>query len=346
MAGAATLVSGIAEVPHDEWDARLDTLGLTDAYLRLGYLRSAAVLTPGEPVLLHHAGDDGDVVFAALVREEPTDLITPYGYGGPVAAGARPPVATFADAYDEWCRGRGAVSTFVLFHPLYANQEHGFGFEVQPLAGTIAWALEPAEGAEPADALLVGMHRHHRRMVRRALNGGAEVRTTVCAPGDAAGLEGFRELYEATMHRADADPFYLFDDAYWAALADGVPMVRVEVWREDEPLAAVLGLTGAPWLHSHLGASSEAGRGLGASHLAIYALAGWGQEHGYTRLHLGGGVGGQRDSLFLYKERFAPGGEVAAAIGKAVHDPARYRELTGQTEVSYAGFFPAYRDPH
>ena len=332
-------MSGIAEVPHDEWDDRLDTLGLTDAYLRLGYLHSAAVLTPGEPVLLHHAGEDGDVAFAALVREGPIDLITPYGYGGPVTAGARPPVAGFSEAYGEWCRARGAVSTFALFHPLYANQELGFGFEVQPLAGTIAWDL--ASGRD----LMAGMHRHHRRMVRRALNGGAEVRTTVCAPGDAAGLASFRELYEATMRRAGADPFYLFGDAYWAALAGGVPMVLVEVSRGDEPLASVLGLTGAPWLHYHLGASSETGRGLGASHLAIYSLATWGQEHGYARLHLGGGVGGQRDSLFLYKERFAPGGELAAAIGKAVHDPQRYRSLTGQTEISYEGFFPAYRAP-
>lgn len=333
-------MSGLTEVPHDEWDARLDALGLRDAYLRLGYLRSAAVLTPGEPVLLHHAGDAGDVAFAALVREDPTDLITPYGYGGPVTAGARPPVTGFTEAYGAWCRARGAISTFVLFHPLYANQAFGFGFEVQPLAGTIAWDL--AAGAD----LMAGMHRHHRRMVRRATGAGAEVRTTVCAPGDATAPAGFRALYEETMRRAGADGFYRFGDAYWAALADGVPMVLVEVWRGDEQLAAVLGLTGAPWLHYHLGASSEAGRGLGASHLAIYSLACWGQANGYTRLHLGGGVGGRHDSLFLYKQRFAPDGEVAAAVGKAVHDPERYRSLTGQSEISYEGFFPAYRASH
>ena len=91
-------------VADDEWDARLDALGLTDAYLRRGYLRAGAVLTPAEPVLLHLAGDRGDVVFAALRRTGPTDLITPYGYGGPVVAGREPPVAAFAGAYDEWCR--------------------------------------------------------------------------------------------------------------------------------------------------------------------------------------------------------------------------------------------------
>ncbi len=333
-------MTALEVVAEDEWDARLDSLGLTDAYLRCGYLRAGAVLTPAQPLLLHLAGDGGHVVFAALRRTGPTDLITPYGYGGPVTAGAEPPVAGFADAYQEWCQARSAVSTFVLFHPLYANQELDLGFHVEPLTGTIAWDL-----AHESD-LLAGMHRHHRRMVRRALGDDAEVRVAVCTPGDVDALAGFRRLYTETMQRAGADAFYLFGDAYWSALADRVPMVCVEVWQGPERMAGVLGLTGAPWLHYHLGASSESGRSLGASHLALYALARWGQEQGYSRLHLGGGVGGRRDSLFLFKERFAPNGEIPAAIGKAVHDPRRYRELTGQTEPSFEGFFPAYRAPH
>jgi serine/alanine adding enzyme len=333
-------VTALEVVADEEWDARLDALGLTDAYLRRGYLRAGAALTPAQPLLLHLAGDRGDVVFAALRRTEPTDLITPYGYGGPVTAGTEPPVPGFAGAYEQWCRACSAVSTFVLFHPLYANQDLDLGFALEPLPGTIAWDLAP-----DAD-LLAGMHRHHRRMVRRALGADAEVRVAVCAPGDVEALMGFRRLYTDTMQRAGADPFYRFGDAYWSALADGVPMVNVQVWHGSEQLAGVLGLTGAPWLHYHLGASSESGRNLGASHLALYALARWGQEQGYSRLHLGGGVGGRRDSLFLYKERFAPGGAIPAAIGKMVHDPARYRELTGQTDVSFEGFFPAYRAPH
>jgi hypothetical protein len=247
--------------------------------------------------------------------------------------GAQPPVAAFGAAYEEWCRARGVVSSFVLYHPLFANQDLDLpAFRQTALTGTISWRLE--------GELMAGLHRHHRRMVRRAQAAGLEVR--IESPG---ALEGFASLYLQTMRRAGADPFYRFGEAYWAALAE-VPTVLVEVWGEDELLAANLGLTGTPWLHYHLGASSEPGRRQGANHLAMYALAGWGQEHGYTQLHLGGGVGGRRDSLFLYKERFAPGSELPAAIGKAVHDTDRYRELTGQTEISYEGFFPAYRAPH
>jgi serine/alanine adding enzyme len=327
---------GLVEVAAGDWDSLLDGLGLTDAYLRHGYLRSGAAVAPAEPVLLHLAGGGGDVVFAALLRSDPADMVTPYGYGGPVAVGAAPPVAAFASAYERWCARRGVVSSFVLYHPLFANRELALPtFHQQSMTGTISWNLE-------TDDLLAGMHRHHRRMVRRAQ--AAEVEVSIDeAPAD---LSAFRALYTETMVRASADPFYLFGDEYWAVLTSEVPLVAVDVWRGEEHLAAMLGLTGTPWLHYHLGGSSEAGRSLGANHLAMHTLATWGQQHGYTRLHLGGGVGGRRDSLFLYKERFAPGGELPAAMGKAVHDRERYRELTGQDEITYDGFFPAYRAPH
>ena len=99
----------------------------------------------------------------------------------------------------------------------------------------------------------------------------------------------------------------------------------------------------APWLHYHLGGSVDGAGRSGASHLALLGLAEWGREHGYSLLHLGGGVGGREDTLLEYKLRFAPDGLRPAAVGKALHDPAAYTELTGSTEVDWAGFFPAYR---
>jgi hypothetical protein len=98
-----------------------------------------------------------------------------------------------------------------------------------------------------------------------------------------------------------------------------------------------------PWLHYHLGGTADAALTNGASHLALTGLAEWGQEQGYRRLHLGGGVGGADDSLLHFKRRFAPGGLVAASIGKAVHDPAEYRRLSGADAVDWDAFFPAYR---
>jgi serine/alanine adding enzyme len=120
----------------------------------------------------------------------------------------------------------------------------------------------------------------------------------------------------------------------------------VEARRNDERIGRVLGVGEPPWLHYHLGGAADAGRGTGASHLALYALARWGQAHGFDMLHLGGGVGGRADSLLEYKLRFAPAGLIGAAIGKAVHDVPAYLRLTGADAVDWDAFFPAYREPY
>jgi hypothetical protein len=329
-------VSGaLVEVEAGRWDGELRAAGLSDVYYSRGLVSASALLAPGTPVLLRLGGAGGSVFLACVVRDDPTDSVTPYGYGGPAGTGARPPLAAFPAAYQAWCERRGIVSTFAVFHPLLRNADSpaAGGFRRRAIAGTVAWPLQ--------GDLLAAMDKHHRRLVRRAQAGGQDAAVDP-APGD---LAEFVEVYEQTMRRAGAAPFYFFPPAYWDALRAGVRLVRVDVRRGRELLASVLGMGEPPWLHYHLGGASEAGRGSGASHLALFALARWGQENGFATLHLGGGVGGREDSLLRYKLRFAPGGLVGAAIGKAVHDLPGYLRLSGADAVDWDGFFPAYRAP-
>jgi hypothetical protein len=326
-----------AEVEPQRWDELLRAAGVTDVYYSRGFVHASAAIAGAEPVLLRLRGDAGEVFLACLVRRDPTDVVTPYGYGGPVAAGADPPLAEFPAAYEAWCRQRGAVSSFLVFHPLLANAESAAseGFHRTPLAGTVAWPLEQPD-------LLAAMHKHHRRQVRRAQREGYEV-TVDPAPAD---LAEFAAVYEHTMRRAGASPFYFFPPPYWDALAREVKLVRVDVRCRGELLASVLGMGEPPWLHYHLGGATDAARGTGASHLALFTLAGWGREHGFGTLHLGGGVGGRDDSLLEFKLRFSPEGRVGVSIGKAVHDRAAYLRLSGAESVDWDAFFPAYREPY
>jgi hypothetical protein len=253
------------EVEPSRWDELLARLGVTDVYYTRGFVEASAPLAGGAPVFLHLEGGDGDVLFPAIVRSSPSDVVSPYGYGGPLGVGRAPPLDAFAGAYGEWCRERGALSSFVVFHPLFGNAEAGgrLGFRASALAGTVAWPLGGG------DDLLTGMHKHHRRIVRRAEAQGCDVRVTP-APSDLAGFVG---AYEQTMRRAGADPFYFFAPAYWEALRRDVPLARADVHRAGELLASVLGIGAPPWLHYHLGGSTDAAQGTGAMHLALYGLA-------------------------------------------------------------------------
>jgi Acetyltransferase (GNAT) domain len=330
--------SALEEVDPARWDDVLGRLGVTDVYFGHGFVRASAALVGATPRLLHLAGEDGDVVFAVLVREGPRDVVTPYGYGGPVGVGAAPPLAAFAAAYQAWCEAEGVLTSFVVFHPLFGNDAHAdvLGFRRVPLGGTVAWPLD-------ADDLRAGMHKHHRRLVRRAERDGF-VASVDAAP---ASLDDFVAIYEDAMRRLGASAFYLFPPSYWEALLRDVPLVRVDVRSGDGDLVAgVLGIGTQPRLHYHLGAAADAARGSGASHLALCRLAEWGREQGYATLHLGGGVGGRADSLLDYKLRFSPDGLVPSATGRAVHDPAEYARLTGSDAIDWEGFFPAYRESY
>jgi hypothetical protein len=329
-ATAATL----AELDAPAWDALLARLGCADAYLRSDYVAGATLLEPGAPVYLHASGGSGDVVFACILRDDPADVVTPYGYGGPVAVGSQPPLAGFRRLYEEWCRERGVVSSFVRFHPLFANHRYAEGFHLEPLASTVSWQLQG-----PGD-LYEGMHSDHRRLVRKARAAGLTV-SIEPRPGD---LDAFVSLYERTMARKGAEGFYFFSREYWRSLARLEYLVRADALLDGRLLSSSLFLATPPWLHYHLSASSEEGHGLGATRLLLLEVASWARELGFEQLHLGGGVGGRDDSLHRFKQRFAPAGSVEAWIGKAVHDEHRYRELSGAREVTFEGFFPAYRD--
>ena len=316
------------EVEPGEWNALLARLGVEDVYLRREYVESACTIEPGTPTFLSEA----DVVFPCILREfqDAIDVTTPYGYGGPVAA------AEIADgfyaAYQEWCRERGVVSTFVRFHPLYGNQRYA-RIAVEPLGATVAWRLQAGE-------LFERMHSHHRRVVRKAQRAELEVSVE-----EAPSLDDFVALYERTMARLDADSFYLFTPEYWESLLT-LPLLLVSARADGELLASVVCFAAEPWLHYHLGASSEDGRRLGASHLVLYEAASWARAQGYELFHLGGGVGGRADSLHEFKSRFDPGAEREFAIGRAIHDETAYYELTEASgaRAEFGGFFPAYRD--
>jgi serine/alanine adding enzyme len=256
-------------------------------------------------------------------------VITPYGYGGPVVVG-RESAERFWDEYGKWCSANGVVTTFVRFHPLLGNRrDTPSPMRVEPLGGTIAWRLDEGDPFER-------MHRHHRRLARKAEKAGVETAPSVAPPS----LDRFVRLYELTMERKDAAGFYYFPPEYWRALETGL-REHIVLFEADQD-AALLCFATPPWFHYHLGASSEEARKVGANNLLFCAAARWAATEGYTRFHLGGGIGGRVDSLFDFKRRFDPDGVLEMAIGKAIHDEHAYRALAGE-EAGLDGFFPAYR---
>src|SRR6185503_5168603 len=73
----------------------------------------------------------------------------------------------------------------------------------------------------------------------------------------------------------------------------------------------------------------------------------WARERGAHALHLGGGRGGQDDSLLAFKSRFSDRRHVFHT-GRWILDEQAYRELAAARPGAAAhstDFFPAYRAP-
>ncbi len=202
--------------------------------------------------------------------------------------------------------------------------------ELVRLADAAVWRLE--------GDLFAGMHRSHRNKARKAQKAGVEV-SVERAP---ASLDGFLELHEATMRRQGASDFYAFGPPYWEKLRElGDGFVRLDATLAGELVASEVCVGGGPWLHYHMGVTSDRGRELGAANLLVYETAAWARANGFTELSLGSGVGGQEDSLWEFKQRFGSDLGREAWIGKLVNDADAYRRLAGDGRTE--GFFPAYR---
>jgi serine/alanine adding enzyme len=325
------------EVEPSGWDDLLARFGCTDVYYLRGYVESVATTQSGRSVYLLLNEDEGVVAFPCVVRSSDAPAVrdvTTVGYGGPLALGGDPPVERFAELYERWCAEHEIVSTFVRFHPLFENHRYAAPvFHRQRIEGSVSWPLD--------GDLFAGLHPHHRRLVRRAQAGRVDVRVTA-AP---ARLDGFVALYEQTMRRLDASPFYFFPEEHWRQLPRelGERLVLAEAVRDGAVLGGVLCFATPPWFHYHLGATSDEGRRLGVSHLLLYMAACHAQANGCTHFHLGSGVGETGGSLLEFKRRFTSAQLVEQWLGKAVHDVDRYLKLARVRALTYEGFFPAYR---
>ena len=250
------------------------------------------------------------------------DVAGPYGFGGPVGE------AAFYDAYEAWCREQGRRHDVHLVPPALrepplravprrAARRHGCVAARRGRPLRAAAPPPPPRGAQGRGLRDRGAH-HGRAGRPRA------VRAPLRADDGAR-----RAPRASTTSRPSTGP------RSPSASATRSSSSRRRRTASSRPRCSAS--------RAHPGSTTTSappsGRG-GANNLLFLEAARWAREQGFTRFHLGGGVGGADDSLLEFKLRFDEGGLIESAVGKAIHDEAAYRELGG---AGFDGFFPAYR---
>jgi hypothetical protein len=250
------------------------------------------------------------------------DLESVYGYGGPLATTDNPDFLARAwEEFSRWCAQQHVVAEFVRFNPLLHNER---------LAAPATRVIDDRETVVVdltggADALWERYPAVQRNMVRKARKAGLEA--WVLGPGD--GMGKFRAVYEETMRRIGAEPYYSFSGSYFDALVTelGSRVRVVEVCDSGHTVAACLLLIGGDKLHYHLSGTRSQASSLGATNLMLHEAAAWGSGEGLRWFHLGGGRTSASDDSLLRFKRSLSNERAIFRTGQRVHDRGRYDAL-------------------
>ena len=277
-------------------------VALRPATLDPAYVMADAARNPLlQPLFLSYE-DAGQCWLHSLHRTEVPgmplrDASSPYGYGGPLCSTDDPAfVAAAWRAYLEWMRADGVVVEYIRFHPMLGN-ERLYGGTVVENRAVVCVDLEQED-------ITAGYAVRQRQALKKAAGAGLVYEEA----GLAAVVREFAAFYRAGMADIGADPFYLFADSYFEALAAS-GLARVGACRSPEGqwLAAALFLDGRGMREYHLAATCAQGRKASASTFVLHHGAIAARERGLRQLYLGGGSDARADNpLLFFKSAFSP----------------------------------------
>ncbi len=334
----------------EKWDSVVRSFHAYDTYWLSGYVRAFQLHGDGEPMLFSYEGENVrgiNVVMKRDIAKDPKfhgkieantyfDFATPYGYGGWLIEGEE--TQALFSAYENWCRENAVVSEFVRFHPVLQNQTFAEKhYDVVPLGLTVSMDLSSPE------TIWENLTSKNRNVIRKAQKNGIEIRR-----GRSVELyESFREIYNQTMDKDEADSYYYFSPAFYESICEDLKEEAQLFYAEldGKMIAAAVMLSVNGKMNYHLSGSLREYSNLAPTNLLLYEAGLWGCENGLKTLYLGGGVGSGEDGLFKFKKSFYRGEDLPQfSIGKKIFDTETYEELLKKRgDVPDSGFFPKYR---
>lgn len=337
----------------EEWDKIVSSFAAHDIYYFSGYVKAFENNGDGEAYLFYYECEDTRAINVFMRRDisddscfkgeiEPQkyfDIVTPYGYGGFLIEGEQ--IEKVCGAYEKFCQKSGIVSEFVRFHPLLRNWD-GMErlYEEQYRGKTIHMDLENEE------TIWRNITSQNRNKIRKAQKAGMEVYWG----RDANIIEYFMEIYNKTMERDSASAYYFFGREFYESILNDLKYNAMWFYTKlNDVIAAIsIFLYANGNMHYHLSASRKELQNLAPTNLLLYEAALWGSRNGFKRLHMGGGVGAQEDSLYKFKKAFNRYEDNEFYTGKRIYNHEMYEKLVklrnsqGDKGLD-TNYFPLYR---
>jgi Acetyltransferase (GNAT) domain len=318
-----------------------------DTYHLPEYVVLDARLSGDEPAAFWYREGTHVLLLPLNLRRVPDsehlDAISPYGYPGPVSD-ADPADRGFwrraSRSMVDTLAARGVVTAFVRLHPLLpapldvldetgVTVRHG-----ETVSVDLSLSVEEMWHQTRSD------HRNHINRARRA---GV---TVVFDEWDR--LDEWVAVYHANMRRLGASDYYLVPAGHIADLRDalGGKLHLATALFDGEVVGGNTFFEYRGFVQGYL-ASTRRENNHYADKLLYDEVRRWTRQRGDAVFHVGGGVGGGKDSLFAYKSGFSAGRH-PFHTWRVVSEPTGYAELLRRKDLSpdpaqMSGHFPPYR---
>jgi hypothetical protein len=300
------------------------------------------------PYLLRRCDDIFD---QSLTTQEVFDVVSPYGYPGILLSDKAASTKEFLDlAINQLIstlRAKKVCSAFFRLHPILNSRFNDFlSPDICNVNGeTVSVNLNLSEAE-----IWSQTRPEHRTSINKLKRSGMIARMVPFQES----IGEFISLYHETMDRVGAGRSYYFDDEYFShfsKLGKKVHLCIVEF--EDKITCSGIFTECCGIIQYHLGGTRNEFFKQAPSKLMFDYIRFWAKERGNEVLHLGGGVGGGKDSLYHFKAGFSKQTHTFLTL-RLIIDEEKYRHLlelrakslnTEVEELLSTNFFPAYRCP-
>ena len=361
----STSLEVLTATEHGEaWDAIVARMDACDVYFHRTLCQAFAEYEGCVARMVHFRRGESVIVYPFFQRRiaslpflhspeswnDYSDIVSPYGYGGPLAQMAEKGEddrgliwSEFLEAFHSYCLDHNIVSEFARLHPYLQNHRHltlSNGLEQRGPVVTVDLSQSDEE-------IWRGFTKENRKKITRAQANGLRVEEAN-SPAD---VRLFAELYRLNMLRLQARDWYMFPESWLSDLHTRFSehLALFFVHEGDRVIAggSVFHMNGL--VSNFLSATAEDPGQFSPNNLLFYEIIRWAKRRGYRWYNMGGGYR-NNDGVMRFKLNFSQRTEDFYTYQK-IHLPQAYealvqewrRTLSSTIEMEESKYFPLYR---
>lgn len=318
-----------------------------DSYYSYEYGHLFAKQENGTLFAAYYEDNDCKIFYPFIVRKVPNvnltlyDIVTPYGYGGPILEGKSKSFEEFYALFCSYCHSKDIITETIRFHPFYKNYRFcSQVMDIEYIRKTTAVDL-----TKQLHEIRESYTDANKRNIKKATKNNL---TCFIATPTKENIDIFIKMYKETMDRNTASEFYYFSDEYFyeqVKPTDISETLLLFSQLDNEVIAGAMVIIGQEYAHYHLGASKTRFLEYRPNNLLFDFMIEVCKFKGAKKLHLGGGYQ-ENDGLFKYKASFTDHHHFDYYIGKKIHNEETYDQVMKYLNSFYeleGNYFPSYR---